>query len=167
MLKNEGLAISLILFFFVLFDRNIFSYTQKKSIILIPLLFYIIIWKIPLLSHHISNDLMSEGLISRLLLRLNDPGQIKLIIKYFVRYCDLCSVFFVLNFFRKDVDFKNYKFVLFFVLSYLSILFLIYLSTPADLNWHLYTSVKRALLPVLLVMFGTILFSFRPGSDHI
>jgi hypothetical protein len=36
----------------------------------------------------------------------------------------------------------------------------VYLSTPYDLAWHLGTSVKRALLPIIVVLLGTFLYSF-------
>lgn len=159
MLKNEGLAITIILIIFLLFYRLSLSYTQLLMVTLIPFIFYFYIWKLPLLHSGITNDLMSEGIFKRIFDRLSNFNDIKLIISYFFQYLDLFSCAFILNFFRKNVYVKHFILPISFVISYTLLLFIIYLSTPNDLNWHLFTSVKRALLPILLVMFGCIVFS--------
>ena len=163
MLKNEGLAISILLIIFLVFCRLPLTYLQLLMIALLPLTFYFIVWKIPLWQYGITNDLMSDGIIKRILQRLSNFNDIKLIASYFFRYLDLFSCAFILNFIRKDVHIKHFIFPIYFVISYAAILFFIYLSTPNDLNWHLHTSVKRALLPILLVMFGSIVFSVSPA----
>jgi hypothetical protein len=162
MLKNEGLAISIILIIFMFFCRMPFTFVQICTITLIPLIFYLFIWKIPLWKYGITNDLISDGIFGRIFQRITSLNDIKLITSYFFRYCDLFSLAFILNFFRKGVCVKHFSLPIYFIISYSAVLFFLYLSTPNDLNWHLYTSVKRALLPILLVMFGSIIFSLSP-----
>jgi hypothetical protein len=162
MLKNEGLAISIILMIFMFFYRMPFTFVQIFTITLIPLIFYLFIWKIPLWKYGITNDLISDGIFGRIFQRITNLNDIKLITSYFFRYCDLFSLAFILNFFRKGVCVKHFRLPIYFIISYSAVLFFLYLSTPNDLNWHLYTSVKRALLPILLVMFGSIIFSLSP-----
>jgi hypothetical protein len=163
MLKNEGLAISIILIIFMFFCGLPFAFLKICTITLIPLIFYLLVWKIALWKYGITNDLISDGTAGRIFQRITSLNDIKLIGSYFFRYCDLFSLAFILNFFRKGVYIKYFSLPIYFVMSYLSVLFFIYLSTPHDLDWHLFTSVKRALLPILLVMFGSIVFSLSPA----
>lgn len=163
MLKNEGLAISIILIIFIFFYRKPFTFIQICTITLIPLIFYLFVWKIPLWKYGITNDLISDGIFGRIFQRITSLHDMKLITSYFFRYCDLFSLAFILNFFRKGVCVKHFSLSIYFIISYSAVLFFIYLSTPHDLNWHLVTSVKRALLPILLVMFGSIIFSLSPA----
>ena len=163
MLKNEGLAISIILIIFMFFYRMPFTFVQICTITLIPLIFYLFIWKIPLWKYGITNDLISDGIFGRIFQRITSIDDIKLITSYFFKYCDLFSLAFILNFFRKGIYIKHFSLPIYFVTSYSAVLFFLYLSTPHDLDWHLYTSVKRALLPILLVMFGSIIFSLSPA----
>ncbi len=162
MLKNEGLAISILLT--ISLFLNSFPFTRLKIIMMVvaPLSFFLLIWKIPLLKYGITNDLISVGFLERVFQRVSDLNNIELISGYFFRYCDLISLVFILNLFRNDVRIRKFLLPISFVISYILLLIIIYLSTPNDLYWHLGTSVKRALLPILLVMFGTILFSFSP-----
>lgn len=44
---------------------------------------------------------------------------------------------------------------------YFSGMFLIYLATPADLGWHLQTSARRTMLPVLLMLFAAVFLLLR------
>ena len=163
MLKNEGLAISVLLMILLFFCRLPFTWPQLFVMAILPLTFYLLVWKIALWKYGIVNDLMSNGMAQRIIQRIVSFEDVKLIITYFFRYCDLFSLAFILNFFRKNVYIKHFRLPIYFVITYVSILFFIYLSTPHDLNWHLFTSVKRALLPVLLVMFGSIVFSLSPA----
>jgi hypothetical protein len=162
MLKNEGLVISLLLFIYLAIFRRTPNHYQLRLVIPCAMLFYLVIWKIPLWSYGISNDLAETGLIERALQRLTNLEDIKLIAGYFFRYLDLFTIAFVLNFFRKKVYIRDFLLPIYFVVGYTAIIFFIYLSTPHDLNWHLYTSIKRVLMPILLVMLGSILFSMSP-----
>ncbi len=45
---------------------------------------------------------------------------------------------------------------------YTSILFVIYISTPADLTWHLNTSVGRTMMPLNIALCSAIIFCLRP-----
>jgi hypothetical protein len=84
----------------------------------------------------------------------------KLIFENFIRYCGIYLGIFLINFFRKDVKWKYLSLPTLFVICYSGILFLIYLSTPNELVWHLDTSIRRAVLPINIVLLGTLLYSF-------
>jgi len=165
MLKNEGLAISILLIIFLFVCRSPFTHLRLLIIFGVPLTFYLIVWKIPLSKYGITNDLISDGFAGRIFQRITSIEDIKLIASYFFRYCDLISLVFILNLFRKSVYIKHFRLAIYFVLSYIVVLFFLYLSTPHDLNWHLFTSIKRALLPILLVMFGSIVFSLSSAYN--
>jgi hypothetical protein len=45
---------------------------------------------------------------------------------------------------------------------YTGILFVIYISTPADLTWHLNTSVGRTMMPLNIALYSATIFCLRP-----
>lgn len=159
-LKNEGLAINFILFLILfIFQKSI----PKKYILinfLFLLLFYLLIWKIPVYLSNIQNDLITTGIFDRILNRLLSISDIFLILSYFIKYCGIYLFIFFINLLRKDMFFKDLKIPLLFIFFYFALLFFIYLSTPSDLQWHLGTSVKRALLPINVLIVGIILYTF-------
>jgi len=52
-------------------------------------------------------------------------------------------------------------------LAYGVVLYLVYLGTPHDLNWHLRTSVNRTLMPVmLLLVYALAVLMDRRTAQH-
>ena len=160
-LKNEGLAIIVILLPLALFLQK----GIPKSVILIALvaslLLYFFIWKWPVIQANISNDLMTAGLGNRAIKRLGSLNDIILILTYFIKYCGIYVGLLVLNFFRKMVSWMDMRLLIAFIFIYMGILFIIYLGTPSNLEWHLGTSFKRAILPINVTILGVILYTFR------
>lgn len=165
-LKNEGLVISLIILLLTLFfQKNI----PKFYIFLISIttfMLYFTLWKLPLVEMNIENDLMASGIYQRAIERLNSYDDLRLIFDKFLKYSGLYFGLFLLNFFRKTARWQNLALPTIFVIIYAGILFFIYLSTPNELAWHLGTSVKRALLPINVVLLGTFLYSFVDLSKN-
>ena len=160
-LKNEGLAITVILLPLALFLQK----GIPKSVIFIALvaslLLYFSIWKWPVIQANISNDLMTAGLGNRAIKRLGSLNDIILILTYFIKYCGIYVGLLALNFFRKMVSWMDMRLVITFIFIYVGILFIIYLGTPSNLEWHLGTSFKRAILPINVTILGVILYTFR------
>ena len=167
LLKNEGLVISITILFLTFFlQRNI----PKFYILVITITtfaIYFILWKLPVLEAHIETDLIASGIHLRALERLNSYDDLQLIFSKFLKYSGLYFGIFLLNFFRKTVRWKNLVLPTIFVIIYSGILFFVYLSTPFDLAWHLGTSVKRALLPIIVVLLGTFLYSFVDPTKNL
>jgi len=160
-LKNEGLAITVILLPLALFLQK----GIPKSVIFIALvaslLLYFTIWKWPVIQANISNDLMTAGLGNRAIKRLGSLNDIILILTYFIKYCGIYVGLLALNFFRKMVSWMDMRLLITFLFIYVGILFIIYLGTPSNLEWHLGTSFKRAILPINVTILGVILYTFR------
>lgn len=160
-LKNEGLAIIVILLPLALFLQK----GIPKSVILIALvaslLLYFSIWKWPVIQANISNDLMTAGLGNRVIKRLGSLNDNILILTYFIKYCGIYVGLLALNFFRKMVSWMDMRLLIAYIFIYVGILFIIYLGTPSNLEWHLGTSFKRAILPINVTILGVILYTFR------
>jgi hypothetical protein len=167
LLKNEGLVISITILFLTFFlQRNI----PKLYILIITITtfaIYFILWKLPVLGANIETDLIATGIHLRTLERLNSYDDLQLIFSKFLKYSGLYFGIFLLNFFRKTVRWKSLALPMLFVIIYSGILFFVYLITPHDLAWHLGTSVKRALLPIIVVLLGTFLYSFVDPTKNL
>jgi|LauGreSuBDMM15SN_2_FD.fasta_scaffold12397_2 hypothetical protein len=160
-LKNEGLANIFIILPLALF----LQIKIPKSVILIALfatlLLYFFIWKWPVIQANITNDLISAGFIDRVFKRLGSSSAIFLILAYFVKYCGIYFVLLMLNFLRKGVAWVDIRLLTIYVFTYIGMLLIIYLGTPSNLEWHLGTSFKRAILPINVTILGAFLYTFR------
>jgi hypothetical protein len=104
---------------------------------------------------------MTAGLGNRAIKRLGSLNDIILILTYFIKYCGIYVGLLALNFFRKMVSWMDMRLLITFLFIYVGILFIIYLGTPSNLEWHLGTSFKRAILPINVTILGVILYTFR------
>jgi len=159
-LKNEGLAISLVVLLLTFFLQTNIPKLNIIAIAVFTFALYFILWKWPVLKANIETDIMATGTHQRLIDRLFSYHDLQLIFDKFIKYSGIYFGIFLLNFFRMRLNWAYLALPALFVTSYIVILFLIYLSTPNDLEWHLSTSVKRVLLPINVVLFGTFLYSF-------
>jgi hypothetical protein len=157
LIKNEGLLAALI-FILLLIPR------VKKEFYYIALsagslALYVILWKYALSSHDIQNGLVSSNFSEKIISRTENFSDMLLIIKKIIRqsgiYLLVLSVFLF-----KYKNIKNNFIAVFFILIYLSGIFIIYTITPYDLNWHLNTSADRVLLSVNLSMFSICTYLF-------
>ena len=155
-IKNEGLLIQLLIF--VCLVPKFFSNFKSFGYLLLSMLPYLFLWKIPVAYHHINNELFSSGLFDKLLERLNSPADLKALSgaffskpgKYF-----LVLLYFIYKF-RSELKKMNAP-LIFIILYTLCILF-VYLITPYDLVWHLATSSGRTFLAVKMSIFSLIVF---------
>ena len=87
--------------------------------------------------------------------RIIDYNSFKLIFKFLILDTKfILSIIFILIAFNFNKNKKLFYFSLFVGMSYLFVLFMVYLITPYDLTWHLSSSASR------LIMSPVFLFSF-------
>jgi hypothetical protein len=127
----------------------------------------VICWKIACARSGIASDLAATGVADRLLSRLAHPHDWLAISSAMVLRIEIIIPLLLL-FMRawlRGTD-RFLSFVGLASLFYSAAVALVYFSTPADLQWHLRTSVERVLQPVaLLLLFACLksLNSFLPG----
>ena len=165
MIKNEGILLFTI-FVFALSIYNIFekkiSFKILAYLLCLPILF-IASWKIVCLNNNIFNDLTNSALINQLHGRIFLFENYKLIFKYLFHEFWVLGMFILIGslFFNRNKFNYTVLFILTFQLLYVSALFLTYLATPNNLIWHLNTSASRTILPVNVIMFGSLIYLLK------
>ena len=174
LLKNEGFVIMFIIFistiFFKLLTKRNFSFEDLFFWIFIFL--PIIIWKLmattggvyPRIIGFGIEAVYSESLIQRIIIRLTDLDNYKLIFDYLIlneKFIISLIIFgfaFLKNFKKNEMIFK---FVIFNSIIYYFLLNFIYLSTPHDISWHLNSSAHRVLISIVLLLTYFSILSFQ------
>ena len=147
MIKNEGIALLLILFI-VTFFVKIFQGELKENINKLIYLSFsfipIILWKYFCFSKGIENDYINSSFFINLLPRLNDFENIKLI-GYFIFLNEkfLISLFFLLIVFWLKRNSGLLLYVSAINLLYILIISIIFLSTPVDFYFQLDSAAAR------------------------
>jgi len=158
LIKNEGFALLILIFLITILIKltgKDLSKHFKKLFILSLSLIPFIIWKIFCYKNGIVNTdftfaLLNENLIDRLSLLKN----YKLFFEYLIISNEksiiallIFAVSFYLNF-----NTKLFYFVSLLFLSYLTLLLIVYFSTPYDFTYHLETSAHRVLESLTLLL---------------
>ena len=160
LIKNEGIVLLLILFV-VTFLIKLYKGNLKNDIIKLIYLSFsfipIILWKLFCYSKGIGNDYINSNILLNILPRLYEIENYKLI-SYFLLLNEkfiYSLVFFLVAFWIKW-NMELFRFISFIALSYIFILFFIFLSTPHDLHWQLDSTVARVVksLSFLFAFFG-------------
>ncbi|MDD3769162.1 MAG: hypothetical protein PHV10_00965 [Sulfuricurvum sp.] len=164
LIKNEGILMLLIIFIvsmLILFKYSKYQYFLKTIYVFIMPSIFIISWKYMCFLHNINNDLTSGNTISMFLERIHSLENLLLIIKYLCVHPWMIFFLIIVVFVKK----KNIKIgdliVIGIVLMYISSIFLIYLTTPNALEWHLQTSAERVLLPIEVLLFSFLIFKMK------
>ncbi len=106
----------------------------------------------------------SESLTQRIIIRLNDLDNYKLIFDYLIlneKFIISLIIFvfaFLKNFKKNEMIFK---FVIFNSIIYYFLLYFIYFSTPHDISWHLNSSAHRVLISIVLLLTYFSILSFQ------
>ena len=158
LIKNEGIILLLILFVVTFLIKLYKGHLKNDIIKLIYLSFSftpIILWK--LFCYYKGMDNHQVNLNPDVFLRFYDLSNYKLI-AYFLLLNEkflICLAFFLATFWIKW-NTELFRFISFIVLSYIFILFLIYLSTPYDFYFQLNSTAARVIksLSFLLAFFG-------------
>ena len=160
LIKNEGIVLLLILFV-VTFLIKLYKGNLKNDIIKLIYLSFsfipIILWKLFCYSKGIGNDYINSNILLNILPRLYEIENYKLI-SYFLLLNEkfiYSLVFFLVAFWIKW-NMELFRFISFIALSYIFILFFIFLSTPYDLHWQLASTATRVIksLSFLFAFFG-------------
>ena len=161
LIKNEGLALLIILFIVTLFFKLLKNEIRRDmlKIFLLSLSFIpIILWKFFCYKNGIGvNDYINSNTLNYFLPRIYDFENYKLI-GYFLLLNEkllLCLTFFLLSFWiTKDKDIFNFVSAIFLI--YLFVLFVVFLSTPYDFYFQLNSTAARVVksLSFLLAFFG-------------
>jgi len=160
LIKNEGIVLLLILFAVTFLIKLYKGHLKNDIIKLIYLSFSftpIILWKLFCYSKGIGNDYINSNILLNILPRLYEIENYKLI-SYFLLLNEkfiYSLVFFLVTFWIKW-NTELFRFISFIVLSYIFILFLIFLSTPLDFYFQLDSTAARVIksLSFLLAFFG-------------
>lgn len=150
LLKNEGAVLAAVVVGSVVLEgalrerRLCWRVLLAFVVALLPLL----AWKTSVAAAHISNDLAGSDLQSQLLVRLTTDGGSAMILKRLLLDEWMLAPLLVLAVLWRRVLQRPLA-----ALGYIAVLFLVYLSTPQDLAWHLQTSAVRVRQPVVLLLF--------------
>ena len=161
LIKNEGTALLLVLFsttFLIKIYTKELSINISKLILLSFSFLPIISWKFFCYLKGIGyNDYINENILFYLLPRLNDIENFKLI-SYFIFLNEkfiMTLIFFLISFWYSRNK-ELFGFISISAITYIIILFIIYLSTPYELYWQLNSTAARVVksLSFLLGFFG-------------
>ena len=160
LIKNEGIILLLILFVVTFLIKLYKGHLKNDIIKLIYLSFSftpIILWKLFCYSKGIGNDYINSNILLNILPRLYEIENYKLI-SYFLLLNEkfIYSLVFFLATFWIKWNTELFRFISFIALSYIFILFFIFLSTPYDLHWQLASTATRVIksLNFLFAFFG-------------
>ena len=157
LIKNEGLALLLILFFVTVCNCFLNKKITEKMLVIICLstsFIPIFLWKYFCYSNGIFNEHINSGFIINLLSRIEEFGNYILIFKFllFNEKFLFCLLFFIFSFwFNRNKEL--FAFVSIILGFYILLIFTIFLATPVDLYFQLNSSAAR-IVKTLAFSFG-------------
>ena len=162
LIKNEGLVATLIFMFLLMARIN--KETLYVILSILTLSIYLFFWKYHLILNSIHSDLFTSDILTKFTQRALNPEDIVLIIKKVMKQLwFFLFIFFAFLIKNKKIEKITLIFIC-FILAYLSAIFLVYMCSPYDLNWHLKSSIRRTMLPIsvsILSMLIYLQFSFK------
>jgi hypothetical protein len=116
---------------------------------LLPLAF----WKYSLSTHHVVNDLASSDVVEQMSERLpNLFFTIFILGDLLLRVWILLPALVLAVAVRRADGRRLVRISLLAASAYVSVLYVVYMSTPHDVKWHLQTSSSRTIMPVALIL---------------
>jgi len=167
LVKNEGLVLHGILCACLLYAQRSGKIDRAFCLLAVLSLAPVAAWRLELVAHGISNDLVGAGLVSRIVDRLlswRADLQVLWGLAFQLRVIGPCALFGWAWHRTRDRDFL--RLTLHACALYALALALVYLSTPHDLAWHLATSAERTVLPIALALVFVALHSFGDAPDQ-
>ena len=166
LVKNEGLVIVILLlmttFFFKIYLKK--KITKKDIIFGILVLMPVFIWKFlatykgiypTMIGTNLSENLIGLNSFDRLILRLGEINNYKLVFKYLLLN-EKFIIALLIFFFCIYKNFQNNKLVYSFVITnalmYYILLYIVYFQTPFDFFWHLGGSATRVMPSVFMIL---------------
>ncbi len=172
LIKNEGMVLAVIVAAGVLAvtlvrDRRMgWGVLAAFVVSLLPLL----AWKLAVSGAHLGNDLASSDLKGQLLARLPDLPQSLLIVQKLLRGIFWVPLVLMLVLWSRTWRTPAALAALVVAVGYAGVLYAVYLGTPHDLEWHLATSARRTVLPVLLLLMYALLVlvdQWNPAASRV
>lgn len=155
MLKNEGVVLAAVVTACVIVD-GLVRYRQLHWRLLLAALvglLPLLAWKQAVANAQISNDLTATNLPAQLLARLlTDGGSAAILKRLMLDAWVLAPLLLMAVFWRRTLRAPAATIALLAALAYAIVLYMVYMGTPHDLDWHLRTSIERTRLPVLLLL---------------
>ena len=161
-LKNEGLVMVIILLSILIIiniSKKEILQNYKKIIFLLFSLIPILIWKITCINYNVNNDIINYNALNSLKNMIFNYSSFKLIFKFLILDTKfIISIIFILLAFNFTKNKRIFYFSLLVGMSYIFSLFIVYLITPYDLEWHLSSSASRVIIsPAFLFSFFGLL----------
>lgn len=172
LIKNEGVVLAVIVAVGVVAvtllreRRMAWGIPAAFALSLLPLL----AWKLAVSAAHLSNDLAASDLSGQLLARLPDLPQSMLIVQKLLRGIFWVPLALMLVLWSRTWRTPVALAGLGVAVAYACVLYAVYLGTPHDLEWHLATSARRTVLPVLLLLMYALLVlvdQWNPAASRV
>ena len=161
LLKNEGLALSAIVFVCML--PAMLNQRRLIAPMLSSFVVFALLWKLPTLHAGVSTDLIQEGgQLQRGWHRLTTWADVSLILKSFQQFSLWYALALTGLAFYALIKRRQFAYLLpaiGAVLAYAMVLMSVYLTTYHQLQWHLSTSVDRVLMAVNLASATLVLLA--------
>jgi len=155
LLKNEGVVVAGVVVGFVLFEALVRERRLywKVALAFVVAVLPLLAWMFAVSSAGVGNDLATTDMKAQAWARLSEQGGSALILKrLLVPEWVLLPLLVMAVMWRRSVRQPTVVVAILAALAYGVVLYLVYLGTPHDLNWHLRTSVSRTLMPVMLLL---------------
>ena len=159
LIKNEGLLASALLI--AAFGLIYLRQPSQWWWAIWPVLVYALVWKLPLLFHHVQGDLFQNNPWARGLERLNNPNELLLLAQSVQSHLGMVTWLIPLiglAIWRDKGQRVRQSLVLAAPLMYLAVVIGIYLVTPHALDWHLRTSADRVFMVFNLAVITLFLY---------
>lgn len=154
LLKNEALVVAAAVFAaaslaFVVRQRKLPMAMLSAFLLgLIPLL----LWKWSVSSHNVVNDLAASNVASQLRERLPNIFYSVFILEDLLLRLWVLLPLLVLVLMRGSLKMTSVQVALLAASAYCAVLYVVYLSTPHDVRWHLQTSSSRTVMPLAMMI---------------
>ncbi|WP_447904638.1 hypothetical protein [Stenotrophomonas geniculata] len=164
MLKNEGAVLAALLTAVVLGEgvlreRRLGWHILLAAVVaLLPLL----AWKLAVGQAGVGNDLAGSDMKVQLLARLGSEGStLPIVGRLLLDVWVLVPLLVLAVLWRPVLRVPAASVAVLAALAYATLLFLVYLGTPHDLDWHLRSSVDRVRMPVTLLLGFAVLLALE------
>ncbi|HEL4182928.1 TPA: hypothetical protein ACXJTM_002709 [Stenotrophomonas maltophilia] len=164
MLKNEGAVLAALLTAVVLGEGVLRERRLGWRILLaaVVALLPLLAWKLAVGQAGVGNDLAGSDLKTQLLARLgSEGGTLPIVGRLLLDIWVLVPLLVLAVLWRPVLRVPAASAAVLTALAYTAVLFLVYLGTPHDLDWHLRTSADRVRMPVTLLLGFAVLLALE------
>jgi hypothetical protein len=170
LLKNEGFVIIILLLLSTfLFKIYLKKKIRKREIIFAILVFTpMFVWKLLATYNGVYALAIGFNSFDQIILRLSEINSYKLVFRYLLLN-EKFIIALLIFFFCIYKNFQNNKLVYSFVITnalmYYITLYIVYLSTPYDLSWHLIGSSTRVMPTMVMILIFFSISTFMKKKE--